>query len=133
MMFLDDFGLDAPIADTPDDADQTDVYAYYDPTPSGTDVVPTDTLDLSVVLAAEEEADQAAGATATVDFGADDVFVFLSGGAGHGSAVSDNSAPAPEPEEPDPSKYGWQYERDNIGTARHTVTGAMLQRMLIYG
>lgn len=131
MMFLDDFSPEAPIVDAQDNADQTDVYAFFDSDTSGADVAAKESFDLSVVLSAEEEAGQSGGSTATIDLGTEDVFVFLASGVGNGSAVPDSATPAPEEEEPETPKYGSKYELENIGGARHTVLGAIMGRLLV--
>ncbi len=131
MFILDGSMHEAPLIEDQASADLTDVYAYVDADDRGSDATAAKEVDFaSQVLMAEEEASQVARSDST-----EDVFVFLTGllATGDGSVIPNSSVPAPEEEEPGPPELGWEWEIENLGTARHTATGAMLQRFLVFG
>lgn len=122
---------DAPQADTQQSADLTDIYLYDPSSELDTDETASD--DFDALYATINAEDTAANATSTVsvEFDTNDVFVFATGGAGTGSAVPDSSTPAPEEEEQGPPEFGIEWEMQNLTSARHTATGAILRSILL--
>jgi len=123
---LDFFGFDAPIIHNDDTADTTDLYVYRDI--FGSDDGGSEATSGSAAPFDPPETGTTGDDADPFDFTGDteDVFVFVSAGSGSGASTADNATPAPEPPE-----YGWEYELKNIGTARHTATGAMLLDWLV--
>lgn len=130
---------DAPLIELDDAATFTDHYYYVPETQP--DAAPTNAMTpaIAATLYDPEPADQTGWQTG-IDFDdASDVFVFASsiGGSGNGAATADNSTSAPPEEETEQEKALRELvERErNFADhrARHTATGAMLQRMLVYG
>ncbi len=125
-----DFNHDAPISETDAVADVTDVYAFIDPAPTESGALPTLFHDL-----AGGGPDGTTGDTSgeSFDLASEDSFHFLLSGPGTGTAVPDGSTPAPPEEEQAPPEFGIEWEMENLTSARHTATGAMLRMMLVYG
>ena len=133
MPWMFDFGLEAPLLETEDAAGQTDSYLFvpYDLPEDYSSILSGGSvggLSLEEEVAANEPAR---------DFSLKDVedsLVLVLGLSTDGSAVPDSSTPAqPKGPTPEPVPGGWEDDLSRIGTARHSVTGAMLQRMLVYG
>ena len=129
MPLFTDPDFDAPTIVEENAADNTDVYLYV--AEGGGDEAAAADAALYDLLYGEDV--QTTGDAGAPDFDAEDSFAFLLGNVTDGAAIPDPSTPAPPKTPPAPPEYGWEWEMENIGGARHTATGAMLQRILIYG
>lgn len=133
------FFEDAPLIELDDAATVSDAYNFVPETQP--DAAPANAMTPAVAATFyDPEPAEQTGSESGIEFDdVSDVFVFASpiGDSGNGAATAENSTPAPPEEESEQEKALRELvERERNfadNRARHTATGAMLQRMLVFG
>lgn len=120
MPFYDDT-YEAPMLTIGDQADNSDVYAFFAAEQTG-DASAKEALDFDLLT--NETANSTGSTLISLDTSAADAFVFLSGAPDTGNAVPGNATDAPEEE---PAKSYFEEDAAKIGTARHSVMEYVLR------